>query len=252
MAPGLVPLPRDLGGRRLLLASLTGSERRGNSVNGARPRAVASSSLRTSSPARILDWEQEEWKLRPWRPASCLRLVIPADVVSHRDDMLLSPNAPGGGDSSTRQASSSTTHSVTGPAPSASMVENPASVFRPMDGSLCSSVYFYLPLHINTLHVCFIFRVSFLSHGNSSVSRVTSITSTVPPGLNYAAKSLSQFFFICLCFTMPAPLPIGTLWLQTSLVLGLPLVGRGPHYFVPGVWRGRGVSATRSPDTPPP
>ena len=38
MAPGLVPSPRRLGGRRLLLASLT---ERGNSVDGARPRAVA-------------------------------------------------------------------------------------------------------------------------------------------------------------------------------------------------------------------
>ena len=132
MAPGLVPSPCHLRGRRLLLASLTGSERRGNSVDGARPRAVPSSSRRTLSPAR--------------------------------NDTLLSPNAPGGGDSSTRQASSSTTHSVTGPAPSASMVENPTntiSVFRPMDGSLCSSVY--LLLRVNTLHICFIFRVSFLS-----------------------------------------------------------------------------------------
>ena len=53
-----------------------------------------------------------------------------------RDDILLSPNAPGGGDSSIRLASSSTTHSVTGPAPRASMTENPAnaiSVCRPMD-----------------------------------------------------------------------------------------------------------------------
>ena len=53
-----------------------------------------------------------------------------------RDDILLSPNAPGGGDSSIRLASSSTTHSVTGPAPRAFMTENPAnaiSVCRPMD-----------------------------------------------------------------------------------------------------------------------
>ena len=52
------------------------------------------------------------------------------------DDILLSPNAPGGGDSSIRLASSSTTQSVTGPAPRASMTENPAnaiSVCRPMD-----------------------------------------------------------------------------------------------------------------------
>ena len=60
MAPGLVQSPRHLGGCRLMLASLTGSERRGNSVEDARPRAVAPSSWRTSSPARIPDWEREE------------------------------------------------------------------------------------------------------------------------------------------------------------------------------------------------
>ena len=70
-----MPSPRHLSGRRLLLASLTGSERRGNSVPGARPRAVAPSSQRTSSPARIPDWEREEGRLRPWRPASCRRPV---------------------------------------------------------------------------------------------------------------------------------------------------------------------------------
>ena len=80
--PGLVPSPRHPGGRRLLLASLTGSERRGNSVKDSRPRAVAPSSRRMSSPARIPDWEREEGRLRPWRPASCRRRVVPADVVS--------------------------------------------------------------------------------------------------------------------------------------------------------------------------
>ena len=45
MAPGLVPSPRHPGGCRLLLASLTGSQRRGNFVHGARPLAVALSSL---------------------------------------------------------------------------------------------------------------------------------------------------------------------------------------------------------------
>ena len=131
---GLVPSPRRLGGHRLLLASLTGSERRGNSVDGTWPRAVTPSSWRTSSSAR--------------------------------QNTPLSPSAPGGGDGSTRQVSSSTTHLVTGPTPSASMVENPAKailVFRPMDGSLCSSVYFYLLLRVNTLHIYFVFRVSFLS-----------------------------------------------------------------------------------------
>ena len=86
MAPDLVPSPRHLGGRRLLLASLTGSERGGDSVHGARPRAVAPTT-----------------------------------------DMLLSQTAPGGGDSSISLASSSTTHSVTGPAPRASMTENSAN-----------------------------------------------------------------------------------------------------------------------------
>ena len=51
---------------------------------------------------------------------------------------------------------------------------------------------------------------------------------------------------------MPAPLPIGTLCLQTSLVLGLPLVERCPHYLVPGVWCVRGVSATRFQTHPHP
>ena len=71
LAPGLVPSHCRLGGHRLLLASLTGSERRGDSVPGARPRAVAPSSRRMSSPARIHDWEREEGRLRPWRPALC-------------------------------------------------------------------------------------------------------------------------------------------------------------------------------------
>ena len=82
MAPSLVPLPRHPGGCRLLLASLAGSERRGNFIHGARPRAVAPSSRRMSSPARIPDWEREEGKLCPWRPASCRRPVIPADVMT--------------------------------------------------------------------------------------------------------------------------------------------------------------------------
>ena len=73
-----------------------------------------------------------------------------------------------------------------GPAPSASMMENPAnaiSVFRPMDGSLCSSVYFYLPLRVNTLHIYFIILVILLvgPHANSSVSRVTHVYSCSGP-----------------------------------------------------------------------
>ena len=58
---------------------------------------------------------------------------------------------------------------------------------------------------------------------------------------------LSFYFSICLCSTMTAPVPNGTLWLQTSPVFGLPLVERRPHYLVPGVWSGRGVSSTRFP-----
>ena len=59
---------------------------------------------------------------------------------------------------------------------------------------------------------------------------------------------VSVFIFsICLCSTMLAPVPNGTLWLQTSPSLGLPLVEWRPHYLVPGVWCGRGVSATRFP-----
>ena len=119
--PGLVPSPRHLGGRCLLLASLTGSERRGNSVEDAQPRAVAPSSRRTLSPARIPDWEL-----------------------------------------------------------------------------------------------------------------------------------VSVFFSICLCSTMPAPVPNGTLSLQTSPVLGLPLVESRPHYLVPGVWCGRGVSVAHFPTHPLP
>ena len=68
-----------------------------------------------------------------------------------------------------------------------------------MDGSLCSSVYFYLPLRVNTLHIHFIILVILLvgPHANSSVSRVTSLMSTVAPGL-MAAKTLSQFLFFYL------------------------------------------------------
>ena len=152
MAPGLMPSPRHPGGRRLLLTSLTGE-----TVNGAWPRAVAPSSLRTSSPARIPNWEREEGKLCQWRPASCRRLVISADVVSRRDNTLLSPNAPGGGDSSTCQASSSTTHSVTRPAPSASMVENPANAIS----FFGSYGWFIMFICVSIRYISFL--VSFLS-----------------------------------------------------------------------------------------
>ena len=118
-----------------------------------------------------------------------------------RDDILLSPNAPGGGGSSIRLASSSTTHSVTGPVPRASMTENPAESLLP-----------YL---------------QFLQ------------------ALWRPNPCLSFYFSICLYSMMPAPVPNGTLWFQTSPILGVPLLERCP--LVPGVWCGRGVSATRFP-----
>ena len=115
MAPGLVPSPRLLGGRRLQLASLTGSERRGDFVQEAQPRAVAPSSRQTSSPARIPDWEREEGRLRPWCPALCRRLVA---ITRSFYQMLLVEEIA---------VYFLTTHSVTGPAPRASMMENPAN-----------------------------------------------------------------------------------------------------------------------------
>ena len=60
-------------------------------------------------------------------------------------------------------------------------------------------VHFYLPLRVNMLHIHFIILVILLvgPHANSSVSRVTSLMSTVAPGL-MAAKSLSQFILFYL------------------------------------------------------
>ena len=223
MAPSLVPSPRHLGGRRLLLASLTGSERRGDFVHGARPHAVAPSSRRTASPACIPDLEREEGRLRPWRSTSCRRsssprtssparipdwereegrlrrLVVPAGVVSRRDNTLLSPNAPGGGDSSIRLASSSTTYSVTGP----------AQCFhdgKPRQCNLGVSSYgwfiMFICVFLSTtacqyatyLYFIILVILPVSPHANSSVSRVTSLMSTVALGL-MAAKPLSQFLF---------------------------------------------------------
>ena len=169
---------------------LTGSKRRGNVIHGARPRAVAPSSRRMSSPARIPDWEREEGKLHPWRPASCGRPVIPADVVScshprlgarggetssmapglvpsprhpgEHDDILLSPSNPHahcGEDSITRQTSSLTTHSMTGPSPSASMAANPANALSVSVPRMQFCVYFtyvYLPLRVYTTYLSFV------------------------------------------------------------------------------------------------
>ena len=99
-----------------------------------------------------------------------------------------------GEDSSTRQTSSSTTHSVTGPAPSApsaSMVENPAnalSVSVPWIQFCVYLVYFYLPLRVSTLHICFLLDFPVLVP-NLVVSRVPTLTSTVLLGI-MAAESL--------------------------------------------------------------
>ena len=118
----------------------------------------------SSSPARVPDWEQEEWNLvdgpglvpSPQRMSSHVTMAC-----SFHQRFLSGPSAHGGEDSSTRQTSSSTTHSVTGPAPSvpsASMVENPAnalSVSVPWIQFCVYRVYFYLPLRVSTLHICF-------------------------------------------------------------------------------------------------
>ena len=116
----------------------------------------------------------------------------------------------------------------------------------------------YVPLCISIYHCVSIRYISTLLFWLSFLSVLILTPRSLPSCLQLLRAlwrpnpCLSFYFSICLCFTMPAPVPIGTLWLQTSLVLRLPLVGRRPHYFVPGVWCGRGVSATRSPDTPPP
>ena len=68
------------------------------------------------------------------------------------DDMLLSlsnPHAQRGENGVTRQTTSPTTHSLTGPSPSASMATIPLMWF-------CACfIYVYLPLRVNTLHICF-------------------------------------------------------------------------------------------------
>ena len=72
------------------------------------------------------------------------------------DAMLLSQTAPGGGDSSISLASSSTTHSVTGPAPRASMTENSANAILGVSSYGCSlvcSMFLYLPLRVYTLYI---------------------------------------------------------------------------------------------------
>ena len=196
MAPGLVPSPRHLSAHRLLLASLTGSERRGNSVHGARPRAIA------SSPGIFFNDP-----LSDRTGASCF----------HDGKCNLCVSSYG-------------------------------------CGLVCSSVYLYLPLRVYTLHIYFIILVypSCRSSCQPLVSRVTSPCLELLRALWRPNPCLSFYFSICLCSTMPAPVPNGTLWLQTSPVLGLPLVERRPHYLIPGVWYGRDVSATPFPTHPLP
>ena len=83
--------------------------------------------------------------------------MAPGLVPSSRhDDMLLSQTALGGGDSSISLASSSTTHSVTGPAPRASMTENSANAILDVSSYGCSlvcSMFLYLPLRVYTLYI---------------------------------------------------------------------------------------------------
>ena len=80
------------------------------------------------------------------------------------DDMLLSssnPRAHCGEDSITRQTTSSMTHSVTGPSPSASMAANPANallVSVPWMQFCVYFIYVYLPLRVNTLHICLLLK----------------------------------------------------------------------------------------------
>ena len=120
------------------------------------------------------------------------------------------------------------------------LTENPANailVCRPMDVvkyvPLC--VYIYHCVSIRYISTFFISVLSFLSvlmltpRQQNHFSHIYSFSR--PCG---GQILVSVFIFsICLCSTMPAPISNGTLWLQTSPVLGLPLVERRPHYLVP-------------------
>ena len=116
-------------------------------------------------------------------------------------------------------------------------------------------MFLYLPLRVYTLYIYFFYFIFILPvgpHANRSSAE------SLLPYLQFLRAlwrlnpCLSFYFSICLCSTMPAPVPSCTLWLQTSPVFGLPLVERRPHYLVLGVWSGRGVSATRFPTHPLP
>ena len=168
MAPGLVPSPRHPGGCLFLLVFLTGSERRGNFIHGARPRAIAR------------------------HPGGC-------------DDMLLSlsdPRAQRGENGVTRQTTSSTTHSLTGPSPCASMATIPLMRF-------CACfIYVFLPLRVNTLHICFCLEFFGPRANGGQQSYYTHMYSSSGP---YGGQILVLVFFICLLIMMSTLTPVGAL-----------------------------------------
>ena len=88
MAPGLVPSPRRPGERRLLLASLTGSERRGNSIKGAQPRAA-------THPSRDLGDSSEPPGRRMSRPGVQGNDVTGDAAGSTSVILSLGPDGPG-------------------------------------------------------------------------------------------------------------------------------------------------------------
>ena len=135
----------------------------GNLVHGARPCAVASSSQRTSSHVtmtcsfhqKIFERSKCSWRKRQQYPSG----IFFNDQLSNRTSaQFFHGRKPG----------------------------QCTQGFRSMDTVHCVHlVYSYLPLRVNTLHICFCFWVSFLLVLvlNPAVSRVTTLTSTVPSGL---------------------------------------------------------------------
>ena len=82
-------------------------------------------------------------------------------------------------------ASSSTTHSVTGPAPRASMTENPANAISVSSygcSSVCSSMFLYLPLRVCTLYIYYFFI---------SVVSLLSVLVLTPRQQNYFSHNYS-------------------------------------------------------------
>ena len=115
------------------------------------------------------------------------------------NDMLLSssdPRAHCGEDSITRQTTSSMTHSVTGPSPSAFMAANPAnalSVSVPRMQFCVYFIYVYLPLRVNTLHICLLLVFGPRANGGQQ-SYYTHVYSSSGP---YDGRIL-PLVFICL------------------------------------------------------